>query len=115
MAIHLRNWQDGVIIKLNMATFTKKFPIPGKSADTIYSAVSTGIDHFLSKTPLTNVEVNREDTSKTVNFKSSMATGSLAAVDGELHIQISLSFLASAFKGKIDEGVTKWLTKTFGA
>ena len=44
-----------------------------------------------------------------------MATGSLAASDGELNIEISLSFLASAFKGKIEEGVTKWLTKTFGA
>ena len=98
-----------------MATFNKKFPIPGKSADAIYSAISTGIEHFLSKTPLTNVEVNREETAKKVNFKSSMATGSLAASDGELNIEISLSFLASAFKGKIEEGVTKWLTKTFGA
>lgn len=98
-----------------MASFTKKFPIPGKSADTIYSAVSSGIDHFLSKTPLSNVEVKREDAVKRVSFKSSMASGSLSASEGELNVEISLSFLASAFKGKIDDGVTKWLTKTFGA
>ena len=97
-----------------MATFSKKFAIPGKSSDAIYSAVSKGIEHFLSKTPLGNVDVSREDAAKKVNFKSSMATGSLSAGEGELNVEISLSFLASAFKGKIDEGVTKWLTKTFG-
>jgi len=44
-----------------------------------------------------------------------MASGSLAALDGELKVDISLSLLASAFKSKIDEGITKWLGKTFGA
>lgn len=98
-----------------MATFTKKFQVPGKSADAIYSAVSTGIEHFLSKTPIGNVEVSREDAAKKVNFKSSMASGSLSASEGELAVEINLGFLASAFKGKIEEGVTKWLTNTFKA
>ena len=97
-----------------MASFSKKFPVPGKNADLIYSAISKDIERFLSKTPLGTAEITRNDATKTVSFKASMASGSLAAKEGELHIDISLSLLASAFKGKIEEGVIKWLTKTFG-
>ena len=98
-----------------MANFTKTFPIPGKSADLIYSTVSTGIEHFLSKTPIGAVDIGRDDAAKKVSFKSSMASGSLTAAEGSIQVEISLSFLASAFKGKIDEGVTKWIAKTFNA
>jgi hypothetical protein len=98
-----------------MASFSKKFPIPGKSADVIYTSISNGIDHFLGKTPLGEVEVERDEAAKQVSFKSSMASGSLKALDNQVQVDISLSFLASAFKGKIDEGVTKWISKTFGA
>ena len=96
-----------------MASFSKKFTIPGKSSDVIYQAISTDIDRFLSKTPLGTVEVSREDSCKKVTFKSSMASGTLTASEGELSVEVSLSFLASAFKGKIEEGVTRWLNKTF--
>ena len=98
-----------------MANFTKKFQIPGKSADVIYTAVSNNIEHFLSKTPLGAVDVSRNETTKEVSFKSGMASGTLTATEGSLGVDISLSFLASAFKGKIEEGVTRWLSKTFGA
>jgi Putative polyhydroxyalkanoic acid system protein (PHA_gran_rgn) len=97
-----------------MASFTKKFQIPGKQADAIYVAVAGDIDRFLSKTPLSNVEVKRNETARQVSFKSSMASGSLSAKDGELAVEVSLSFLATPFKSKIDEGITKWLIKTFG-
>ena len=96
-----------------MAKFSKNFPIPGKSGDVIYNAVSSGIDHFLSKTPVGSHEVVRDDAAKKVTFKSSMASGSLVADEGSLQVEISLSLLASPFKSKLDEGVTKWLNKTF--
>ncbi len=98
-----------------MASFSKKFPVSGKNADAIYTAVANDIERFLSKTPLGQADITKDSAKKTVSFKASMASGSLAAKDGELHIDISLSLLASAFKGKIEEGVVKWLTKTFGA
>ena len=97
-----------------MASFSKKFQIPGKSADTIYTAVSNNIEHFLSKTPLGSVDVSRDEAKKEVSFKSGMASGTLSAQEGTLGVDISLSFLASAFKGKIEEGITRWLNKTFG-
>ena len=96
-----------------MASYTKTFSVPGKLADSIYTSVANDIDRFLSKSPLGKYEVSRDDASKTVSFKSSMASGSLIAKDNQLHVDISLSFLATPFKSKIEEGVTKWLTKTF--
>lgn len=110
----MQNWKDGAIINLIMASFSKSFPIPGKQADAIYTSVSSDIDRFLSKSPIGNYEVKRDDSSKSVSFKSSMASGTLAAKDGELKVDISLSFLATPFKAKIEEGVTKWLAKAFG-
>jgi hypothetical protein len=97
-----------------MASFSKKFPVPGKSSDVIYKAISTDIDRFLSKSPLGSYTVDRNDAAKSVSFKASMASGSLTAKEGELQVEISLGLLASAFKGKIEEGVTKWLGKAFG-
>ena len=97
-----------------MASFKKTFPLPGQSAKKIYSVVAGDIERFLSKTPLSNVQIDRDPSTNEVSFKSSMASGSLTAHEQSLTVQVTLSFLASAFKGKIEEGVTKWLTKTFG-
>jgi len=96
-----------------MASFSKSFPVPGKMADAIYNSVSNDIDRFLSKSPIGAYELKRDDAAKEVSFKSSMASGTLSAKDGMLKVDISLSFLASALKGKIEEGVTKWLSKAF--
>ena len=98
-----------------MATFSKKFPIPGKSAELIYNTISNGIDHFLSKTPVGSYDLSRNEAKKEVLFKSSMASGTLTAQEELLLVEISLSFLATPFKSKLDEGVSKWIAKTFGA
>ncbi|MBS1960050.1 MAG: polyhydroxyalkanoic acid system family protein [Bdellovibrionales bacterium] len=97
-----------------MPSFNKTFPVPGQAADKIYSVISTGIDHFLSKTPLGQVQVDRNEGSKQVSFKSNMASGTLTAKDNALSVEVSLSLLATPFKGKIEEGVTRWLSKAFG-
>jgi hypothetical protein len=97
-----------------MASFSKTFSVPGQAAEKIYQLVSSDIDRFLSKTPLGQVQVERSDANKKVSFKSSMASGTLTASENSLTVEVSLSLLASPFKGKIEEGVTKWLNKTFG-
>ena len=96
-----------------MASFSKTFPVPGKTADSIYASVVKDIDRFLSKSPIGKYDVKSNDSAKEVEFKSSMASGTLTAKEGQLQVEISLSFLASPFKSKIEEGVTKWLAKTF--
>ncbi len=98
-----------------MASFNKKFQVPGTGADVIYNAVSSGIDKFLSKTPLANCEVSRDEKAKKVSFKHSMASGSILAKDSEIEVDVKLSLFATPFKGKVEEGITHWLNKTFGA
>jgi len=97
-----------------MASFSKTFPVPGKDAAAIYSAVSSGIEHFLSKTPLGSCEIQRNEPTKSVSFKASMASGTLIAQENGLKVDVSLSLLASPFKGKVEEGISKWISKTFG-
>ncbi len=97
-----------------MANFSKTVSLPGKSADAIYSVISTEIDKFLGKTPIGNYELNRDDAKKSLAFKSSMASGTITAAEGEVKIDIALSFLATPFKGKIDEGIQKWLARYLG-
>lgn len=96
-----------------MASYSKTFPVPGKMADSIYNSIATDIDRFLSKSPIGNYDVKRDDAAKKVTFKSSMASGTLSAKDEQLQVEISLSLLATPFKSKIEEGVTKWLAKAF--
>ena len=97
-----------------MANYSKKIPIPGKDSKVIYQTISDNIDHFLSKTPLGNYKLDRDEKTKKISFESSMASGSLNVQDGEVTVDISLSFLATPFKGKLDEGIQKWIAKTFG-
>lgn len=96
-----------------MASYSKNFPVPGKKADSIYASISGDIDRFLTKSSIGNFEIDRDESAKKVTFKSSMASGTLCAKDEQLQVDISLSFLATPFKGKIEEGVNKWLSKTF--
>ena len=96
-----------------MPSYQKKIMVPGKLAAAIYQAVSDDIDRFLSKSALQDVTVTRDADKKHVSFKASMASGTLIAKDGEIELDLSLSFLALPFKSKIDEGIEKWIHKTF--
>lgn len=97
-----------------MANYSRTVNLPGKTADAIYEVISTQIDKFLGKTPIGNYELNRDDAKKSLSFKSSMASGTLSASEGKVQLDVSLSFLATPFKGKIDEGIDKWIAKNFG-
>lgn len=97
-----------------MAKFTKSFNIPGKNGQMIYQAISENIEKFLSKTPIGEHELKKDDAKKEISFKASMASGTIRAQDDGVHVDISLSLLATPFKGKLEEGINKWLSKTFG-
>ena len=66
-------------------------------ADSIYASISGDIDRFLTKSSIGNFEINRDDAAKKVSFKSSMASGTLAAKDEQLQVEISLSFLSQIY------------------
>lgn len=97
-----------------MAKFSKSFVVPGKSGQVIYQAIHENIDKFLSKTPIGEYELKKDEAKKEIAFKASMASGTIRAEDDGVHVDISLSLLATPFKGKLEEGINKWLSKTFG-
>ena len=96
-----------------MPSYSKKVQIPGKTSQELYDKVSGDIDRFLEKAGVGKVEVERKASSKQVMIKSSMVSATLSCVDGAIDLDAKLSLLATPFKSKIDEGITRWLSKTF--
>jgi hypothetical protein len=96
-----------------MASYSRKVDLPGKTAQEIYDKVAAEIERFLSKTPVGKSEVDRDPVSKTIKAKSSMFQATLSCKEGEIALDVSLSFLATPFRGKLDEGIDKWLAKHF--
>jgi hypothetical protein len=98
-----------------MPSYQRTAKVPGKSAQEIYDRVAADIERFLSKVPLGHVDINRDAAKRTVSVKSSMFSGELVCKDGELALDAKLSLMALPFKSKLDEGIDKWLAKTFSA
>ena len=98
-----------------MPKYSRNVKIAGRSAQELYDVVAKDIDRFLSKTPLGEYELNRDPARREVSFKASMASMTLSFVDGEIQLNGSLGLMAMPFKGKLDEGIDRWLNKTFSA
>ena len=96
-----------------MPSYSRKVPVPGKTAQELYDKVAGDIDRFLSKTPLGKADVERDPGKKEVRVKSSMFSATLLCQEGVLQLDAKLSLLAAPFKGKLDEGIDKWLAKAF--
>jgi len=98
-----------------MASYSRNVTIPGKSSDEIYKKISTDIDRFVEKYTgnLGKFDIERDEASKTVTLKSSMATAKLVCEEGSVRLDAKLGLLASAFRSKIDQGIDRWLEKTF--
>jgi hypothetical protein len=97
-----------------MPSFSRTVQISGKTSQQLYDRISTEIDRFLEKTPIGKYDLELDPEKKTVRFKSSMASASLICGEGKIDLDVKLSLLASAFKSKLDEGIDRWIAKTFG-
>ena len=97
-----------------MPSYSKVIELPGKSAQEIYSKISEGIERFLTKIPVGEHQVHREPQNFTVKLESKMANLNLVCVEGGVSMSGSLSFMALPFKSKLDEGIGRWIQKTFG-
>jgi len=96
-----------------MPSYKRTIQIPGKSAQQLYEKVSSEIDRFLEKSSIGKYDLERDPGAKQVRFKSSMASATLICGDGSLELECKLSLLATPFRGKLDEGIDRWLAKTF--
>lgn len=99
---------------LEMPAFSKKVPIPGKSSQELYETLSREIERFVQKaTGGSKYEISRDEGAKRFEIKSALFSGSVSCAEGEMQMDLKLSLLAAAFKGKLDEGIEKWVNKTF--
>jgi hypothetical protein len=98
-----------------MPSYSKEVKLPGKSAAQLYEAVDAGIEKFMERSSPGKFEIIRNPGQKSFTLKSAMFSGELSCSEGVLKLDAKLSLMAAAFKGKIDEGIEKWIAKTFQA
>jgi protein involved in ribonucleotide reduction len=96
-----------------MPSYSRTVQIPGKSSQELYDKVSGDIDRFMEKAGVGKVEIERNAAKKQLNIKSSMFSATLSCLEGSIGLDGKLSLLATPFKSKIDEGINRWLSKTF--
>lgn len=100
-----------------MASYQREISIPGKTADEIYSRISKAIDQFLANDSgkFGKFDVQCDPGSKTIRLKSAQVSADLQCEDGAVQLAGKLSFLASAFRPKIDGYIDQWIAKSFKA
>lgn len=96
-----------------MPAYSRKVQVPGKTADQLYARVSQDIDLFLSKASLGGAELTKDAEQKEIRIKHAMFTGGLKCSEGSLELSGNLSLFASPFRGKVDEAIDRWISKTF--
>ena len=96
-----------------MPSMSKKIPVAGKTAQELYQTIDQQIDRFLEKTPIGKYELERDSGKKELRVKSSMVKATLSFRDGEMTFNAELSFMAAPFKGKLEEGLDRWVAKAF--
>jgi len=96
-----------------MPSYSRKVDVPGKTAQELYTKISTEIDRFMEKSSVGKFEVNRDPSKRQVEVKSSMFSAILFCEDGLLRLDGKLSLMALPFRSKIDDGIDNWIGKTF--
>lgn len=96
-----------------MPSFSKTVQVPGKTSQELYDRISTEIDRFLEKASVGKYDLTRDASKKEIHVKASMVTATLSCQEGSMVLDAKLSLLAAPFKGKLEEGIDRWVSKTF--
>lgn len=96
-----------------MPKYQREVKISGKSSTELYQAVSNDIERFLSKVPLGNFQIDRVEAEKIVRVESKSFSAKLVCQDEKILLDVKLGLLVAPFRSKLDEGIDKWLSKTF--
>jgi hypothetical protein len=100
-----------------MANYEKRVELPGKSASEIFDRIAQAVDKLQQKDTgkFGQFDVSTDPATKTMKLKSSMVTADLVCRDGVVELKGKLSFLASAFRPKIDSVIDEWVSRAFKA
>lgn len=98
-----------------MPKYSRSLKIPGKTAQELYSKLSEDIEKFVARASFGKVDISRNSDLKQLCVKSSMVKATLVCEEGLLQVEADLSLFAAPFRSKIDDGIDKWLSRTFPA
>jgi hypothetical protein len=96
-----------------MPSYSRKVEIPGRSSQELYDAISKDIERFMSKASIGKFEIDRNPGAKKLFIKGSIFSATLTCGEAQMQLDAQLSLLAMPFKSKLDDGITRWLNKTF--
>ncbi len=96
-----------------MSSYSRTVQVPGKNSQELYEVVSEGIEKFLTKASIGKFTVDRDPARKELKVKSSMFSALLSCTEEEMTLDVKLGLLAMPFKSKLDDAITRWLSKTF--
>lgn len=96
-----------------MPSYHRRVEIAGRSSQELYEVVSAGIDRLLSQASLGSYQIERLADQRELKIKSHLFSAKLVCTDDQIELNAQLSLLALPFKAKFDEGITRWLSKTF--
>lgn len=96
-----------------MPSYSRQVRIPGKTSQELYDTVAQGIDDFMNKATLGKYQIERDPAKREFRLKGPMFTATLTCAEAQMELNAQLGLLAAPFKSKLDEGITRWLSKTF--
>ena len=96
-----------------MSSYQRQVEIPGRTAQELYDRASQDIEKFLSKVPLGKFDVERDPDRRELHIRSSIVSATLSCQESRMELNAKLSLLAMPFRSQLDEGIDRWLSKTF--
>ncbi len=96
-----------------MPSYQRQVEIPNRSSQELYDLVSQDVERVLSKAAIGKYEIEKDGQAKEVRIKGSMFSATLICLDSKMELKAQLSLLAMPFRSQLDQGIDRWLAKTF--
>lgn len=93
-----------------MPRYEKEISVKGKSQAELYKKISKEIEDLLKRFRMdSSLNYERLDAEHAFQVKHQHFTARLEVLDGKIILAGELSWIASAFRGRIDSGIEQWV------
>ncbi len=96
-----------------MPSYQRQVEVPGRTSQELYDLIAQDIENFLSQSPIGKFDVERDPGRKEVRIRGAIFSATLVCQDSRMELNAKLSLLAMPFRSQLDEGINRWLSKTF--
>ena len=96
-----------------MPKFQKSIKLIGYSEREIFDKVRVGLEALLNDKMFANSSFGKNEKDHSFSMGSKLFSAELKCLPQEIKIDIDLSFLASPFRGQIEEKIGKWVNRYF--